>query len=50
MRSCWAYDTEDRPDFTLICSQVDTELTVLADYVDLSMFAGEGTATGVTEE
>ena len=45
MRSCWAYSAEDQPDFAQLASQIDSELTALADYVDLSMFEGEGTAT-----
>lgn len=45
IRSCWAYSAEDRPDFAHLASQIDTELTALAEYVDLSMFEGEGMDT-----
>lgn len=51
MESCWAYGTEDRPDFAKLSFLVDTELTALADYVDLSIFAAGGKVTaGNTEE
>ena len=39
MRSCWAYRSEDRPEFEELVSSLDQELTSLAEYVDLSMFA-----------
>ena len=41
MESCWAYSAEDRPDFSKLSSFFVSELTALADYVDLSMFAGD---------
>jgi hypothetical protein len=45
MRSCWLYSADDRPDFATLSSQSDGELTALADYIDLSMFQGEGAET-----
>lgn len=45
MRSCWLYSADDRPDFAQLSSQIDSQLTALADYVDLSMFGGEGATT-----
>lgn len=49
MRSCWAYRSEDRPDFEELVSSLDQELTSLAEYVDLSMFV-EDTANRANEE
>ena len=37
MESCWAYYPDERLDFIQLSSQLDTELSALADYVDLSM-------------
>ena len=49
MHSCWLYSAEDQPDFAYLSSQIDSELSALADYVDLSMFEGEGTAAATQE-
>lgn len=50
MESCWAYNAEDRPDFSKLSFLVVSELTALADYVDLSMFAGDSKAAAVDAE
>ena len=43
MCSCWAFRPEDRPEFEELVSSLDQELTSLAEYVDLSMFAEDTT-------
>ena len=50
MRSCWSYRSENRPDFEELASSLDKELTTLADYVDLSMFADESNVNTASEE
>lgn len=50
MNSCWAYRPEDRPKFEELASSLDNELTTLAEYVDLTMFADENNVNTASEE
>jgi hypothetical protein len=50
MKSCWAYRPEDRPEFEELASSLNSELTSLAEYVDLSMFAEESNVNTASEE
>ena len=50
MCSCWTYRPEDRPSFEELASSLNNELTTLADYVDLSMFAEETNVSTASEE
>ena len=42
MQSCWVHCPENRPEFDGLASSLDKELTTLADYVELKMFAENG--------
>lgn len=50
MKSCWMYRPEDRPEFEELASSLNNELTALAEYVDLSMFAEESNVNIASEE
>ena len=50
MQSCWSYRPEDRPEFEELVSSLNSELTALAEYVDLSMFAEESNVNTTSEE
>ena len=50
MNSCWRYRPEDRPEFEELVSSLNKELTTLADYIDLTMFAEENNVNTASEE
>ena len=50
MCSCWSSRPEDRPTFEELASSLNQELTILADYIDLTMFAEEVDVNAASDE